>query len=46
MGLKSKIIIAGMVIRGVATFGLALYTFVNFAKWFLEDNQAEGEVDL
>ena len=38
MGLRDKIVIAGMIVRGVATFGLVLFTFVNFAKWVINDN--------
>lgn len=39
MSLKQKVIIATMIIRGVATFGLMAYTVVNFARWLIEDSQ-------
>jgi hypothetical protein len=39
MSLKQKVIIASMIIRGVATFGLMAYTVVNFARWLIEDSQ-------
>ena len=39
MSLKQKVIVASMIIRGVATFGLMAYTLVNFAKWLIEDSQ-------
>ena len=28
-----------MIIRGVATFGLMAYAFVNFARYLIEDSQ-------
>ena len=39
MSLKQKVILASMIIRGVATFGLMAYTLVNFAMWMIENNQ-------
>ena len=38
MSLKNKVILAGMIIRGVATFGLTLYMLVNFAHWLIADS--------
>ncbi len=39
MSLKQKVILASMIIRGVATFGLMAYTMVNFVRWMMESNQ-------
>ena len=39
MSLKHKVILATMIIRGVATFGLMAYTMVNFVRWMMESNQ-------
>ena len=39
MSLKQKVILASMIIRGVATFGLMAYTLVNLAMWMIENNQ-------
>ena len=39
MSLREKVILASMVIRGVATFGLMAYTLVNFARWMIENSQ-------
>lgn len=39
MSLRERIILAGMIIKGVATFGLMAYTMVNFAIWMIENNQ-------
>ena len=39
MSLKQKVILASMIIRGVATFGLMAYTMVNFARWMIENSQ-------
>jgi hypothetical protein len=39
MSLKQKIILAGMIIRGVATFGLMAYAMFNFARWMIENSQ-------
>ena len=41
MSIKSKILLATIVIKGVATFGLILYTMVNFAKWLVNEDEAE-----
>ena len=46
MSLKSKIILASMVIRGVASFGLILYTMVNFTRWLLDHNGTEDAEEL
>ena len=43
MSLKQKVILASMIIRGLATFGLMAYTLVNFARWMLENNQQIGD---
>ena len=39
MSLRQKVILATMIIRGVATFGLMAYTMVNFARWMIEHSQ-------
>ena len=39
MSLKQKVILATMIIRGAATFGLMAYTLVNFARWMIENSQ-------
>ena len=39
MSLRQKVILASMIIRGVATFGLMAYTMVNFARWMIENSQ-------
>jgi len=44
MSLREKVILASMIIKGVATFGLMAYTFVNFAKWMIEHSQEIEEV--
>jgi hypothetical protein len=41
MGLKNKIIVASMVIRGVVTFGFLAYSMVNFARWMIAERQRE-----
>ena len=43
MGIRDKILLAGMVVRGVVTFGLAVYTMVNFAKWLLDNRDLEND---
>ncbi len=44
MSLKQKVVLASMIIRGVATFGLLAYTMVNFVKWMMDtDQEIEGE---
>ena len=39
MSLKQKVILASMIIRGVATFGLMAFTLFNFARWMIENSQ-------
>ena len=39
MSLKQKVILATMIIRGVATFGLMAYAMINFVRWMMESNQ-------
>lgn len=46
MSLRNKVILASMIIRGVATFGLAVFTFVNFARWLIEDSQRELDEEI
>jgi hypothetical protein len=41
MGLKNKIIVATMIIRGVVTFGFIAYSMVNFARWVIAERQRE-----
>ena len=44
MSLKQKVILASMIIRGVATFGLVAYTMVNFVRWMMDtDPEMDGE---
>ena len=46
MSVKSKIMLATVIIKGAATFGIILYTMVNFAKWLVNENEADktGEI--
>ena len=39
MSLRQKAILATMIIKGVATFGLMAYTLVNFARWMIENKK-------
>ena len=43
MSLKQKVILASMLIRGVATFGLMAYTMFNFTRWMIENSQKIDE---
>ena len=44
MSLKQKVILASMIIRGVATFGLMAFTLFNFARWMIENGQEIDDV--
>ena len=44
MSLRQKVILATMIIKGVATFGLMAYTFVNFARWMMEHREEIDDV--
>jgi hypothetical protein len=40
---RTCVILASMIIRGVATFGLMVYTLANFARWLIEDSQMDDD---
>ena len=44
MSLREKVILATMIVKGVATFGLMAYTFVNFARWMMEHREEINDV--
>lgn len=43
MRIRDKIILLSMIVRGVASFGLAFYTIANFARWYIKESNRENE---